>query len=329
MIIAILALACEVSLRLLGITPANAHHFVTRPKPFFVRDSLTGWSMKPGKFSLSKLGTDDIFEATIDANGNRNSGPDTCSTRRPEIQVYGCEFTFGFSIPDSASCCYKLQTLLPQYKISNKAVISYGLTQMFLSLQESLQHGDTPQIAVFNYGSFQDMRTPLHHRWSAICRYTVTQGDDISEFQEISYPYFDLNNDTLALRHTPLEQLSGNWPLTDKFATLQCLNSVFYMLHDLTQTGYLHRIAQKTSLAIMEYCRANHITPVFATVTPEAADILDSWSAQGFITLNYGISIKDSRYNGGKIDPGHPNSAAHTLYANKLYQLLLEKKLIK
>ena len=285
--------------------------------------------MNPGKYTLSKFGTADIFEVTIDKNSCRTNSTDTFIAPHREIQIYGCEFTFGFSIPDSATCGSRLQALLPEYKITNKAVISYGLTQMYLSLQESLRRGDTPQIAVFNYGEFQDMRTPIHQRWSAICRFSVTEGEDISKFKEISYPYFELKNDTLNLCNVSLEQLAGNWPLTDKLATLQCLNSVYYMLHDLTQTGYLHRIAQKTALAIMEYCRANHITPVFATVTPEATDIPDYLSAKGFLALNYGISIKDNRYNCGKIDPGHPNGSAHTVYANKLYGLLLDKKLIK
>jgi len=327
--LALICILSEIFLRLIGISPANAHHFSSTPLPFFIPDSVTGWKTRPGSYSLYRFDSKDVFTAEINRHGNRLTSYGIEDAQLPSIHIYGCEFTFGFSIPDTATSGFKLQKLIPEYKIENKASISYGLTQMYLSLQESLASGDTPKIAIFNYGSFQDMRTPLHKRWSAICKSSVTEGEDISKFKTMRYPYFELINDSLQLKYEPLAEITGNWPLTNKSSFWQCLNSVFYLVQDLPQSDRFHTIAKRTALQMMQYCRLNHITPVFATVTPESTDILEYLGSYGFYTLNYNISIKDSRYNCSPMDPAHPNGLAHTIYAQKLDEFLKQKNLLQ
>lgn len=321
----------EIVCRLLGYS-GHEYQIKATPTNVFEKDDDVAWKLNPGRYHFSVRTDSNLFDATINNERNRitslKDDETTMNERRPVVQVYGCSYTFGFSVSDTATSCFKLQTMLPGFKIENKGVPGYGLTQMFLALKKSLVAKDTPVIAVFNYGDFQDMRTPLHKGFTSLLVKAITGGYS-KRFKEMRYPYMTYADDSLTLNYCPLNELSRFWPLHKYSAFVALVNDVFYYQHDKKNTDYLKLISQKTAIHIMQYCQSNHIIPIFATVTPESKDIIELVARKGYYTINYGIKVNDYNikkentiYNCGPADPDHPSGLSHTIYAQKIYSLI-------
>jgi hypothetical protein len=248
----------------------------------------------------------------------------------PVIQLYGCSCTFGFSVPDSLTQGYQLQNRLPNFRVENKGVPGYGLTQMFLLLKETVANGDTPRIAIFNYGDFHDFRVPLSKTWSNQIRWSVEQGS--GGFEDMSLPYYSYENGALQLNRTPFAKLPGFWPLANRSSFVLMLNIIYDLKYDDKIHSDLHKIAHSTAIEMVKFCHANHITPIFASIVNSSDnlrtnDIYKDLENRGDVTLNYGIDFAESKYNCGPFDKGHPNVLAHHIYAEKLYQLIISKGL--
>lgn len=216
--------------------------------------------------------------------------------------------------------------MLPNYNIENRGVPGYGLTQMYLKLQRTLIEKDTPVIAVFNYGNFQDKRTANHNFCSALIVKAITNGYS-KRFKNISYPYMNYKNDSLTLHYCPVNQLPKFWPFYKHSVLISLLNNVYFNSMDNKNTTYLSLISKMTALKIAQYCQLNHIIPIFASVTPESIEILEFLHQNGYFVINYGIKIdnemtQSSIYNCGPLDSGHPSALAHTIYAKKLFKFI-------
>jgi hypothetical protein len=297
----------------------------------FIPDDLVGWKIKPGVHVFSVDG-ENSFTATIDQYGNRVSSYDECKHRRPKIHLYGCSFTFGYSVEDSSTCSFKLQNMLPDFKVENKGGCGYSLTQMYLSLKQSLVIKDTPVVAVFNYAEFQEQRSPLNREHSSIF-YSENIISNKSKLYNIKYPYMDIRNDSLVFSYRPVRELTRYWGLNKYSAMTTELNKRVNYYLDSKNDSLLHIITVKTAIDIMKFCKTNNIIPVFASVTPDSEDILEILSREGYLTLDYNITINDAlnsfnKYNCGPSDPWHPNELAHTIYADSIYNILVNNKII-
>lgn len=323
--------AIEIFLRFIGIRPAHDSHFVAYPSRFFKDDSILGWKSEKGRFLLSKSKNTNTFPVEINKEGNRitsNDSDKAVNRTRPVIHIYGCESIFGFSVSDSATCGYKLQEMIPDHRVINKAVIGYGLAQMYLSLKQSLIKGDTPQIAIFNYGYFQDIRTPTHEFWSSIIEYSLTEGNT-HRFDKMQYPYFEYSDDSLRLQYCPFGNMARDWPFRDKLSIINLLNTAKNFLPILlfNKNRRMHFISKKTANEIMRFCKLNHIIPIFACITPESKDILQDLYRKGYYVIDYDIMVYNkshapNEYNCGVLDPDHPNALAHTIFAQKMFAFL-------
>lgn len=342
----LLPLTVEVLLRCAGVKAQKADDHVLH---LFKSDSILGWRLRTGQWDTDTSDPKRNFHITINAHGKRISAPDDtlAADGRPEIQVYGCSYTFGWSVSDSSVACYKLQNKLPQYRVVNKGVPVYGLAQMYLSLVHSVETGDTPRIAVFNYANFHDQRTPLDPAWSDGLSYWLSLGDS-SEYKNAGYPYFLSYGDTLKLAYCPLGGISPCQSLIAQYRLKTPLESscmgatktfLYFMAGSLFRSeeytpDYLHRVSSQTARSMMQYCIARHIIPVFATMSQSemgrktGSDIPELLAARGYDTLNYGIDIADRKYNCAPADPRHPSALAHTIFAERLFHFLDSTRLI-
>ena len=331
-IISLLILA-EIALRIFGIKPDLG----SESNNFFVSDSLLGWKNSiQNNYQFYNRDRSYSWTVSTDSSGNRiTSEYDTsCKDYRPSIQIYGCSFTFGSSVNDSATATYKLQSMLPKYKVENKGVCAYGLTQMYLSLQKSVANGDTPKIAILNYAGFQDMRTPLSKEWGIMLWCGYKPNGQFSQFGQMSLPYYDEENGVLTLKRCAFKDLRTSWPLVAKSSVMYVLFTLYAKWHDDRLADSFHHISLQLLLQIMQYCQAHHIIPVMGNfifnhpdmvVVPN--DMPDSISHHGYHVVDYGINVADSVWNCHPYDRGHPNSMAHTLFANKLFHYLTDKNL--
>lgn len=331
----------EIALRLNGISAQaeRESNFVVEPSGFFHYDSICGWQNGKGSYAVFREGKK-AFEFRVNESGNRFiAGQDSQPIKHaPVIHVYGCSYTFGFSVDDTSTGCYKLQQMLPGVQVVNKGVPAYGLAQMYLSLQHSLSNGDTPQIAVFNYSDFHDLRTPISKQWSLAIRESIPQ-DGKAKFENWALPYFEYKNNSLQLGSCAFKELSKPWALAEVSSVILVFNSIYNSYLDGENAAYRHKISHETAVEIMRYCKAHNIVPVFAyilnsndvnTFSENAApmtDIQNDIARMGYYTVNYGIDIRDKRYkNKGW---GHPNAAAHSIFATTLKNFLLQKHLIQ
>jgi len=324
-------IAAELLFQLNLLGPRHKYHLTVTPHTLFKVDSLVGWKLNTGKYQLCVWNSNNCVNVTVDSLGNRITSLDDSSIgKRPALQVYGCSFTFGFSVADTATQCFKLQQKLPTVKVENKGVPGYGLAQMYLLLQQTLAAGDTPAIAVFNYGTFHDMRTPLNKNWSARTVRAITEGYN-ARFRTMNYPYLEFEGDSAELRFSKVQDLAKDWPGSEKIALVKLMNVATYALHDRWIMPHLHQVTVKTALEIARYCKLNHITPVFASLTPGNNEVFDSLAAHGYYTLDYGITVWDhykaNAYNCAPQDPEHPNGNAHSVYAQKLLEFMKQKDL--
>jgi hypothetical protein len=321
--LAVVAAELLFKLNLLG--PRVKYHLTVQPHDLFKTDSLLGWKLNTGKYTLCVWDTANNFIVTIDSLGNRLTSSPGSNTQKECIQVYGCSFTFGFSVNDSATSCYKLQQMMPDARVENKGVPAYGLAQMLLSLQQALKTGDTPSIAIFNYAVFHDVRTPLNKNWSARTVRAITEGYN-PRFKDMNYPYLDFTGDSMEWHYCAERDLSRDWPGSDELALIKLVNVAIYGVHDKLVDRHLHQVSVKTALAIAQYCRTNHIIPVFASLTPGPNEVFDSLAVHGFYTLDYGITVwnhyQPNQYNCAPLDPEHPNGRAHSIYAKKLFDFI-------
>ncbi len=337
-ILLVVFLTGEIGLRLKGF---KMMRLTTQPRSLLTADSVSGWKLTEGTYTICFNDSNSFFVATVNQKGDRITSMNAQSYdtgKVTTIQIYGCSCTFGFSVPDSSTQSFILQSKLPNCRIQNKGVPGYGLAQMFLHLQQVVSSGDTPQVAVFNYANFQERRTALSTEWGSVISLLVeaepSDKKGANKSGRLTLPYYDIKQDSLWLHYSDFSELEHLCPLVNYSSLLLLSNIQYVQYKDQEKTNAFHETATKTAFEIMKYCKSHRITPIFASLTEsedssQIDDISLKLKQSGYLTLNYGITFDDNRYNKPlSRDKSHPNSTAHAVYADKLYAYLMEKKLI-
>lgn len=84
-----------------------------------------------------------------------------------EILLSGCSFVEGYGLDDQDTFGWKLQSLLPQIKVTNLGVGGYGSLQSLMAVKRYLDKGgkSTRRIVVYGFADFhsvRDIKNPLH-----------------------------------------------------------------------------------------------------------------------------------------------------------------------
>lgn len=313
-----------------GFKLAKFNLFIS-PKPLFKPNSSLGWELNPGKYSISINDISTTVTAIIDSQKIRKTlfFNSKTSDDTKVLQLYGCSCTFGYSVEDSSTQASQLQKLLPNYKIENLGVPAYGLAQMFEYLKQNVKEGNKPDVAVINYSTFHDKRTPLHKQWSSQLWWATTQGNK-KDYKDLSYPYFIVDKNELVYKSKEFNKLSKNWSLSDKSAFINRMNFLYFKYHDSKLESILKDISIKTAVEIMEYCLDNNIIPIFAflvnsdDVEPDF-EIIEILKLKNYNVLNYELDYGQPGYNNCPYDCGHPSALAYKLFAENLYHYMINK----
>jgi tetratricopeptide (TPR) repeat protein len=113
-----------------------------------------------GEFRF-KVAENYSWSATHNADGQRVTHRASDPDARPEIWLFGCSFTYGWSLDDNQTLAARLAPLWPQFRIRSFAVPGFGTTQSYLSLKRELEKGAIPAIVYYGYGSFHETRNIL------------------------------------------------------------------------------------------------------------------------------------------------------------------------
>jgi hypothetical protein len=130
--------SAEIVLRVAGYKPWQIENVDVAVEPkgnFFTKDAELGYKHLPGKFKVT-LNGNYSFKATHLNNSLRVTHPLNTynqSSKKPEIWIFGCSFTYGWSLNDSETYPWLMQEKLPNYEIVN-----FGVNGVY-SIQRSTQ----------------------------------------------------------------------------------------------------------------------------------------------------------------------------------------------
>ena len=192
---------------------------------------------------------------------------------------------------------------------------------MYLSLKREVAEGCVPKIAVFNYATFQDTRTPLYKKWIRGFKTAAVQNSP-NITSKLQYPYAEADtNDSLLIQHMSWDQLPSYFVFSQYSSIITLLNSFFDESNENEYKIYCQHLSVLTAKRILTFCAANHITCVFTGMDISATQLFDKLPSQT-LTLPFNVDVNDTAYNCAPIDAYHPNIIAHKLYAQKLEAFL-------
>lgn len=192
-ILVLTPLLAELLLRITGISPLHIRKQKITIAPeggFYQPDSLLGYKHRPGTFTLT-LNDALTWTATHRENTYRITRPvtdDSLYTGKPELWIFGCSFTHGWSVNDDQTFPWIIQQQLPGYDVKNFGIGGTGTLTSLLQLKDELTHGHKPSAVILAYASFHDERSTLLSSWRKLLYQAST-------LPEIRPPYARLGND--------------------------------------------------------------------------------------------------------------------------------------
>jgi len=158
----------EVILRLTKEPPWQPYLVPFRVEPggkLYEDDPILGFRLKPGCFDVY-LANGTRVQTTHGAEHERATAADVSATKgKPEIWIFGCSYTYGWSVNDEETFPWLVQTALPGLRVRNLGVPGYNNVQSLLWMRQKIREGCRPQRVVLVYASFHDERNAGLRRW--------------------------------------------------------------------------------------------------------------------------------------------------------------------
>lgn len=218
--------------------------------------------------------------------------------------------------------------MLPDYSICNRGVSGYSLAQMFLSLKQDVEKGNKPAIAIMNYATFLDERTVLDRSWLNRFKWSLKNGLKKQVF-EVNYPYAKLaDNDSLIIDYLKWKDWSEDWVFRDKSALVNVANTAFNNLVLKMRKKDYNRIIMLCIYDIVDYCNQHGIQVVFYGLNRDSEPVFEGIKSHGAITKLSSVDIHITGFNCGPFDPQHPNSKAHKIYSNEVFDCLVLNNIV-
>jgi len=195
-IFAIGAIVGEFVLRAKGIQPVNSDRPAIQVSPgnqYFQKDSILGYRHLAGQYNVT-LKENFTFRTTHDSNGLRithllSENKDSL----PQIWLMGCSFTHGWSVADTATFAWQLQSKLENHKIVNFGMNGLGTIHSYLQLKKQLEHGILPKKVIVAYADFHKERNTFSlARRTAVARWNFLGSH--------TQPYARINDGNLEIK---------------------------------------------------------------------------------------------------------------------------------
>ncbi|MCA9283605.1 MAG: SGNH/GDSL hydrolase family protein [Phycisphaerales bacterium] len=317
---AVAIVAGEIVVRLKGVRPWQPEPLAVTVEPggrLFTPKPGVGYGHLPGRYTIT-LGTGYRFTVTHLPNGLRITHPlatyDTTAgtpSGRPEIWIFGCSFTYGWSVSDEDTYAWKLQELLPEYEVVNFGVNGYGTVHALLQFREAIKTR-TPAVAILAYGAFHDERnTFLRKRRKAVARW--------NSLGPLAQPYARLSPDgTLWISETPVEYTE--FPFMRTLALAHFLEMEY---DDLEETACRSHAVSEALVAQLAREAKEHGVPLVVANIQDGASMLAFAKSKGIPTVDIAVDLTQPGASNRPHD-GHPSAATHAHYAELLATFLME-----
>lgn len=317
---ALVTCAGEGAARLAGLAPYRRPPQMieaVRPGPLLVPDPLRGYANAPGPATWEvRYAAGLTWRATHRSDGDRATRPlavEASYRGRPRLALYGCSYTYGWSVDDEQTFPWQLQRRLPEVDVRNEAVAGYGTVQALLRLRADLADPDAaPAVAVLVHTSLHEERNTLTGRFKK----SIVSYDD--QTRGLRAP-FVRDARSLAVRYAPL----GYVP-----SALARRSALANALEDARDRWERDRLpsAEVTRALLRELAalcarRGVHLLVAGIWNDPATVAALEDLRARGVATVDIALDLSDPRNTLQPVD-WHPSPAAHRIYAERLLTAL-------
>jgi len=230
---------------------------------------------------------------------------DECS--KDELWLFGCSFTYGWSLSDDETHPWLLQKKMPNYQVVNFGAIGYGTVHSFIQFQEALQKRKKPKVVVLTYASFHDERNSnLRTRQK---RFAISYIGPVAQ----PYAYFNGDGDLIYSMAPGLIE----FPLMRHLTLAHVIEKSYNRIE-----GRLRRKHEVSKAIIKDFaalCKKNNIPFIVAGIRRDSAtaDMLKFAGALGTMTVDISVDL-DIKGNRNWPYDGHPSAKVQAQYAQKL-----------
>ena len=311
----------EMILRQKGFDPWHENEVSIQVDPggkFFRVDSASGWTHLPGRFLIS-LATGYSFHASHLPNTLRITHPIESNLKpksRDEIWIFGCSFTYGWSLNDEDTFPWLLQDQYPDYEVMNFGVNGYGTVQSLKQFQGALRKGK-PKLVVLIYSDLHDERNTFLRNWIK----ALAPWNRLSSSREAyQQPYARLAS------HGELVYSTGTvtyvpFPFIRYSAFVHFLEQRYNELEErLVQS---HEVSKRLVNQMAELARSEGVTFAIAGIHggSDMRDMLDYAQDHGIANADISVNLGAAENTNRPHDP-HPSAIANRAYAGKLAKLV-------
>lgn len=304
--------SAEIVLRVAGYKPWQRENVDVAVEPkgnFFTKDSELGYKHLPGKFKVT-LNGNYSFNATHLNNSLRITHPLNTyklPSIKPEIWIFGCSFTYGWSLNDSETYAWLLQEKLPQYEVVNFGVNGYGTIHSLIQFKQALKQGNKPKIAVIAYAGFHDRR-------NTFSRARRKQLADWNKLGVLFQPDARLNKQQ-GFTYTMAQLEYHELPLMRVSALVNFLEVNYNLFEEEFYRS--HEVSKAIIAEFNRLAKANGVKLVVAGINPGSAKMLAELNGEGIATVDISVDLK-IRANNNLPHDLHPSAIANRQYAEKL-----------
>jgi hypothetical protein len=231
------------------------------------------------------------FTSTIGRDGYRiTSDHPELYRNKPQIWIFGCSYTYGWSLNDEETFPWLVQENLPNYHIRNLGIGGQGNVVALLQLREELVTRKPPAFAIFVYNPFHLVRN-------------------------VAAPSF-VNNELAVLTdnafHFPKAFINEEGKLNVTLIPVEPVDEPEPTLKNM------RLVTELVFQEIKHLCDTHSIVPILAFQTGDRLDpIVQDCEQKGFNIIDMSLDLSSKYQAFPPFDP-HPNVKAHKIYADKL-----------
>ena len=277
-------------------------------------DPTIGYRLKPGRFTVTMADGFPVQTTHLPTHERATSGTDQPSGRA-EIWIFGCSYTYGWSVNDGETFPWLTQQALPSFRVRNFGVPGYGDLQGLQRFREELTQGVNPKMVVLVYAAFHDERNAGLRRWQkSLIR--PRSGNIGPQAQ----PRATLDSEgNLKVSEHPEEfwELPGmrTWSIPHSIEKRWNKIEANAVPTERISQQIIRNLARETGKAGAVFLLAG------IGCDPKTELMLRWWEREGGKTADISVNMNE---NGMRNDPHdcHPGPKAHRSYADQLIQAL-------
>jgi hypothetical protein len=279
----------------------------------FLPHPTLGYTGRPGSF-VGTMPTGYSFRATHLPSGHRITHPlDTYngSRQKPEIWIFGCSWTYGWSLSDEETFPWLLQERFPEYEVVNFGMDGYGTTHSAMQFREALK-SKSPKVVILAYAGFHDLRNTLSRvRRKSMAPYNKLDAPPV-------HPVARLENGVLRYSVEKFEY--REFPLMRQSALSHYLENAY---NGREIHRHQNRAVTLAIIADMAELAKKQAANFLIAGIDDAQETIAWAKDNGIPGVDISVDLKIEENSNLPHDP-HPSAAANRKFADKLEAFLRE-----